>query len=591
MKKRTETYLRRHSKYVDYRISRILASFPLNSDGQSEEFISSAVSFLMSSSQLLPFSFSSESDESLTELRELVNHWDILSDGDILGYVYQQLQFDGDRKKKGQFFTPGSIVEYIVRSSILSSSVPFPELKILDPACGSGQFLLKAYEYLLEKFTEAGISRKTASEHIISFCLYGADSDETAVRIAKYNLAAVSGCRPEDVHITCCDFLDRTAAADFACTSFNIIAGNPPWGGKLSPEQKAFFRSSYLSSSSGINTFTLFIERACDFLQPGGILSFLVPEAYLNIKAHRVSRKFICDHTDILNLTVWGEQFRNVFAPSVSFMVRVRSLPAEESSNIVHIHRGDDSAGPTEQVIPQAAFSSSRDTVFNINYSRKAVNLISAIETGSDFSLADGARFYLGIVTGDNHRFISSVQSEDYPDPIITGRDLNPFHIGFSSHYFRFDPSVLQQSAPKDLYLAKNKILYRFIGKNLTFAIDRSGRYSLNNVNGFIPEDSLLEGINLESIAAVLNSRVLQYYYENSFFTLKVLRSNLERLPIKKISPDAQNRLKLLSDTILYDGPPGTGTYVRCRENMEDIIMWEYGISDRDAFRMASVHG
>lgn len=589
MKKRTETYLRRHSKYVDYRIARIASSLFPSGAGQADVTVSSVISFLMCPSEQVPDSFSSESAESLLELRALMKQWDILSDGDILGYIYQQLQYIGDRKKKGQFFTPGSIVEYIIRSSVSSSGVPFPELRILDPACGSGQFLLKAYECLLEKFTAAGIPVETASGQIISSCLRGADTDETAVRIAKYNLAAVSGCRQEDVHIVCCDFLDRTAAPDFYFSGFHIIAGNPPWGGKLSGEQKAFYMRNYLSSSSGINTFTLFIERACDFLQPGGILSFLVPEAYLNIKAHRVSRKLICSCTDILSITLWGEQFRHVFAPSVSFMVRIRPLPAQESSGIVRILRGDDPGSSTEQVIPQAAFSASPDIIFNINYSRKTVNLISAIEESSDYSLADGARFYLGIVTGNNNRFVSSSRSDEYPDPIITGKDLNPFYIGFSSHYFRYDPSVLQQSAPRDMYLAKNKILYRFIGRNLTFAIDRSGRYSLNNVNGFIPEDSLLEGINLESLAAVLNSRVLQYYYENSFFTLKVLRSNLERLPIKRISPASQERLKLLSDTILYDGPPGTGTYARCRENMEDIILWEYGISDRDAFRMASV--
>ena len=91
-------------------------------------------------------------------------------------------------------------------------------------------------------------------------------------------------------------------------------------------------------------------------------------------------------------------------------------------------------------------------------------------------------------------------------EPIITGKDLSQYIIRQHSNYFKFDPENLQQVAPGHLYKTPDKILYKFIGKKLTFAIDRHGHYSLNNVNGIILLD---KEQNTESTLSILNSRFL----------------------------------------------------------------------------------
>jgi hypothetical protein len=361
--------------------------------------------------------------------------------------------------------------------------------------------------------------------------------------------------------------------------TFDIIIGNPPWGGFISAAEKKSIRKNYESPSSGINTFSLFIERGYDFLRAGGIIGYLIPEAYLNIKAHMRSRKMMIERSSILRFTLWGERFKKVFAPSVSFFASLK----EGGSNVIQVTQG--TSDNLALMVPQAAFFKTPENIFNINYTKKCVNLITSIEEQESLSLKDNARFYLGIVTGDNSRFISRVQGNDYRDPIVTGKDLEPFHVGFSGHYFNYDPDKLQQSAPQEIYLTPGKILYKFIGRQLTFAIDYNGLYSLNNVNGFIPDSDFLSAINAESLAAVLNSRVMQYYYEKNFFTLKVLRGNLERLPIRRISKGSQKKLKSLS-MLMRESVPASDGFARCRENMEDIIYSEYRISDKDACRM-----
>jgi len=192
-------------------------------------------------------------------------------------------------------------------------------------------------------------------------------------------------------------------------------------------------------------------------------------------------------------------------------------------------------------------------------------------------SLLRNAQFFLGIVTGSNEQHLFRNQEQCAPDPIIIGKDIEKYRINFSGHYFKYDNSALQQVAPKYFYKTKNKIVYKFIGKKLTFAIDPKGYYTLNNVNGFIPDT---ENLSAEYLLALLNSQAIQYYYEKSFFTVKVLRGNLEKLPLIMVpKADMKTVSKLASEASTSDSPTSIAQY---SQQIDDIFFSAYKISDRE---------
>ncbi len=106
---------------------------------------------------------------------------------------------------------------------------------------------------------------------------------------------------------------------------------------------------------------------------------------------------------------------------------------------------------------------------------------------------------------------------------------MRKFQIDFGGNYFIYDKEVLQQIAPRDYYERPEKLIYKFIGKNLVFVYDNEKRFSLNNANAIVPN---IPSLNMKYILGVLNSDLIQFYYAKLFFTIRVLRSNLERLPI-----------------------------------------------------------
>ncbi len=570
-------YLKRHSQYIENRLSVIKQLLDSLHSPERDNTLIDIMSFFMSHNTL-PVSAETltPAAQSISEIKELIKRWDIVSNGDILGYIYQKLKCSAGKKKIGQFFTPGDIVSHLTESAIRITENP--SSVILDPACGSGQFLMSAYIFLHEQLST---SQRENPETIISKYIYGIDTDPVAVQICKFNLSRISGVEESKINIVCSNFLGDDNLIEGIKP--DIIIGNPPWGGMLTKEEKKRFRNKFISSQSGINTFTLFLEQAFRITNGNGIVAFLIPEAYLNIKAHRESRKFVLKHASIKEIALWGERFKGVFAPAASIIAKKESNQSIISRNIVCIKDTKDTFHQTaSRLVPQDSFKKTPDNIFNINYSRKCVNIIETISDNAGLTLKNRSVFFLGIVSGDNTRHISPTKTQKHMDPILIGKDLSKYHINFSGHYFHYNPEDLQQVAPQHLYQQKNKVLYRFIGKKLTFAIDRSGYYTLNNINGFIPS---IEELNTETIVSLLNSDLIQYYYENNFFTVKVLKGNLERLPLKRISRENQEKIK----TYYSDLENGCGNADYLKANIDDIIFHEYGIKDREAYLTAAV--
>jgi len=231
-------------------------------------------------------------------------------DADVLGQVYEQYlgkilaqtksgrtKLKGGqlhKKEQGIYYTPTYIVDYIIKNTVeellKNKKVKAQEIKILDPACGSGSFLIKAFDYLYKNltFNEEVKQHKIDSQgkysiktEILKKHIFGVDLDNKAVEITKLNLllkAAEKGRKlPEelDEHIRQGNSLiddDNTVGLDafkwegsFDVGSFDVVIGNPPYvfGGNLGIKDtdKEFFKENYISAKRKLNLFSLFIEK------------------------------------------------------------------------------------------------------------------------------------------------------------------------------------------------------------------------------------------------------------------------------------------------------------------------------------------
>ncbi len=505
---------------------------------------------------------------------------------DSLGFAYISLKSMSQRKLSGAYYTPLSVVKELV--GLAGETAGLAGRRILDPCCGTGNFLL----YLASKQAEPEY-------------LYGQDSDELAVRIARINFALRFNITDMDFlkeHITCGDSL---RALPFS--SYDIILGNPPWGYDYTADELAELAGMYRSAShKTAESYDLFVERCLSLLSEGGLLAFVLPEAILNVRSHRTIRSILLEKAEFRFVSFLGDVFSNVQCPSIilgvsktgnktgtrdtagasGFTDEAGAAECTDETGGADVSGGTGTKpGGIKVYLDGRTFTISSDRkftadTFNFHVRDEEQSCLDEIRRNAEMVyLKDNARFALGIVTGNNEAFISDTPREGY-EPVLRGSDIFRYRIAESNAYMKFAPEKFQQVAPTELYRAPEKLLYRFICDTLVFAYDNRQMLSLNSCNILIPE---IPGLAMKYILAVLNSSVAAFFCQQSFNSVKVLRSHLEAIPIPAVADKVQQEITDMVDRIMEPGAKAGMLY----EELDDCIMKLYGLSakNRDIIR------
>lgn len=223
---------------------------------------------------------------------------------DIQGDVYEMLLGEiASAGKNGQFRTPRHIIK-------LMADLVQPQLgqRIADPACGTGGFLLGAYQYMLTQLVlkedgdnvqidEDGFTRASVAaglndklKSIVEKSLYGFDIDTTMVRLGLMNLM-MHGI--ENPHIEYKDTLSKSYNED---AQFDIVLANPPFTGNI---DKGDINESLKLGTT--KTELLFIERIYTMLKMGGTAAVVVPQGVLfgSGKAFVEARKIMVERSEL----------------------------------------------------------------------------------------------------------------------------------------------------------------------------------------------------------------------------------------------------------------------------------------------------
>lgn len=437
---------------------------------------------------------------------------------DFLGLLYQSLLAEGTKSSLGSYYTPAPIAESMVRLHTR------PDSTFIDPCCGTGLFLVKASRIITEPRAVCGY-----------------DVDEIAVRIARINLLL---SYPQ--HEFTPNIHHGNGLLD-APGQFDVVATNPPWGGHLTTQELLTLRTRFHSEVS--DSFAFFLLAGLRLLKNGGSLSLLLPEAFLNIKTHRNLRRFLLENATLGSVSNLGRVFQNVF----SRVVRVDAIKSRPLQSATFIARD----GVSEISVTQESVLKREDCIFDIRSSHEERELMDAVVSSEHLSLRGNAEWALGIVTGNNSRFVLD-SPDDEAEPLWLGKDLCRFVAGKPAKYIRFQPEAFQQVAPTWKYRAAEKLVYRFISNELIFAYDDNRTLVLNSANVLIPK---LDGYSIKSVLAFLNSQLFQFVFRRRFQAIKVLKGDVEKMPFPRISAAVDVELTRLVDIILLESSSGESAY------------------------------
>ncbi len=417
------------------------------------------------------------------------------------------------RKRDGVYYTPAPLVDYVVAHTlgpllVGRTAETAARLRVIDPACGDGAFLVGAYRYLLAWH---GV---LAGRHIASNNLFGMELDPDAAEIARLRLRQLSGDEPDVA-----DALERNIQTGNALLgidggSFDAVIGNPPWGQKAIVKDTSLKRTLWarFPSSAGIfDLFRPFVELSVRLTAPGGRCGLVLPDTVL-LKDYPTTRRYLLDELALERIDWWGRAFADATIDTATIVGRKEKASADHAVR-VEVH-GD---APLVHAIPQADFRANPRHVFNLHL----IPGVRAILQRCDHypRLGDCFEVHEGVHSGNMRAelFVPS-KLDDSCRELLFGRDeMVPYQLRWGGGYVRLN-ALLERKSParyanlgQPKWHEQAKLLVRRTGDRVIAAVDRDGRYASNNFFVVFPRNPPM--LDLDGLCALLNSEFMTWYF------------------------------------------------------------------------------
>ena len=228
---------------------------------------------------------------------------------DVIGRVYEDLISPGERHRLGQYYTPPPIVDLIVELCIKS-----PSDKVLDPGCGSGSFLVKAYHKLRDLKKKENPFRKDEDLHQeLLEQVYGIDINPFPTQLSSMNLAVRNlKVRSRHINLFPMDFFKAKLGMALLPKELDAIITNPPYTRQEEMEYKDRIRETALAYSDGsriemsgqAGIYAYFFTHSTKFLKQNGMMGQITSDTWLDVGFGEDLKQFFLDHFKIHSI-IW----------------------------------------------------------------------------------------------------------------------------------------------------------------------------------------------------------------------------------------------------------------------------------------------
>jgi len=611
---------------------------------------------------------------------------------EILGTIYEQflgkivvttdkrasIEYKPEvRKAGGVYYTPQYIVDYIVEKTVgkpllkCKTITDLMNIKICDPACGSGSFLLGAYEkliawtieYYFKKIKNEKELTKKESElfyqdnngnirltakikrDILKSCIYGVDIDPQAVEVTKMSLSlkALEDTKHDELYnevnlfheavlpdlsenIKCGNSListdiyglfqdistdDEKKLNPFNWLStgninksssknndkgfpeimnkggFDIIIGNPPYISieELTKKQGDYFLEKYETTKGRVNTFSLFLERTNLILKRDGISGYIVSNRILTNTQLDSLRNFILTKFSINEIVTFKKMvFKDA---SVDTIVLIFKKTDEMDNTIeIKLDRSEHSINDKlNNSLKANTWLSNPNYIFNLEQNESLNHIFEKIEKVSTL-LENVCEVKDGIILGSiKDLFLSNKKIDSRYEKFLEGncvsrystkwdgkwicydKDLNQNELQVKSSQFKAiknDSEEFKRKSQSGVRLREKyifeqpKIITRQNAKKIIGTFDTNNYFVKNSLHCTLEKD---KRYNLKLILGILNSKMMDFYFQNKIGKTGELFSQMKieyikKLPIIKyefIKKDICDKIISLVDSIIIE--------------------------------------
>lgn len=493
-------------------------------------------------------------------------------------YEYIMTKNGDKREKYGIYYTPEWIVKYMVDDLVekyLCNYDRLEDIKILEPACGCGVFLIYLFDVLYELYAKrTNYSSEYICKYIIQNNIYGADIDSKAIEICKYLMMIKVYEKTSRIYDLKCNFynVDFLKNSMLDSIPFDFIIGNPPYlenRGLNKYYDKEYLKKFFHTATGRFDIYGLFIEKSILLLKEKGHICYIVPGNLLSNNNFASIRKFILDNTRITEILNLGEEiFEDV---DMNMIIISMSKDIDKENNLIFCKNISSSEDKKRDIklkehkkIPQIFYENTLLNVFDIDSSYETFKLREKIYSECDLRIKDVAEVVSGIATGNIREKLLTIDGSNFQaKKILEGKNVHRFYHKWSGLYFIDDKSIIDKDKGeyatfmRDDMVNCEKLIIRQTADKFICSYDNEGYYILNTLYSLKIREEYKERLDIKYLLGLLNSKLIHFLYGTLirekgklFPQLKVF--HIKYIPVYIPHKSVQEEVKSIVDEIIY---------------------------------------
>ena len=331
---------------------------------------------------------------------------------------------------------------------------------------------------------------------------------------------------------------------------FDVVIGNPPYTYRnaISDKEREYYKTNFKSIEGNFDLYKLFIEQIINISKDNSYSSFIIPNTFLTAKTYKKLRALLLDNFTIIELFDLGlDIFENVVVESIVFQFQKKKTTIQKTEIKIQRDRKRFFTDFENNYHIDLLKYSGSDLLFNTNISTKISPIIDKL-FANFIRLENICYCTVGINTGYiKSELTSGSKIDERYHKMLNGKDIGRNFVKWDNEWIMYDVNFVKSKGdrgrslpPEDIFF-KDKILVqrtrRGMKRKLVCYYDTDKYYNLNRLSNIVLTN---EDYSLKFIYSILNSELLDFFFNNYFNEYEVKPLHLSKLPIKEATKQAQ---------------------------------------------------
>ncbi len=358
---------------------------------------------------------------------------------------------------------------------------------------------------------------------------------------------------------------------------FDVVLGNPPYinFANLPLYEREYYKRFELYKNK-TDLYAFFVGLANSVKNQKGFICLIIPHTWISTTSFYPLRKLLIDKMNLMSIVELDfGVFKDAYVKTVIIQTDNKS---QEKIKLL-----DENFGLKVE-IPKESILKDDELKINLTWNPIKANIYSKIKSDAT-KLGDIIHFSRGIKTSNDKRFLFKENKGEDFYRVIRGRNIKAYRIDYDGEYIWYRPGLMKEKAgclphTKGMFLVSEKIITQRVNSSgqLLATFDNEQYFCLDTTN--VSSQIINKDCNLKFIVGVMNSKLINWWFNDEFKNPTISGYELHQIPIKFNSNIEKEITKLVGEAI---GLSKLGKdIVDVTSNIDQLVYQLYGLTEEE---------